>query len=194
MNRKYGGTGLGLAITQRLAELMGGEVGADSTPEVGSTFWFSVTLKKSGEITATQTALDVDAEMKIRRHYFGHRILVVDDEPINREVAVLQLESADLLVDTAEDGVEAVTMAQKNGYAAIFMDMQMPNLNGVEATQEMRQIPGCRDIPIIAMTANAFVEDKERCLKAGMNDFLIKPFNPDQLFSTLLRALYQREG
>jgi CheY-like chemotaxis protein len=84
-------------------------------------------------------------------------------------------------------------MARKNRYAAIFMDMQMPKLNGVEATQEIRQIPGCRDIPIIAMTANAFAEDEAKCLAAGMNDFLIKPFNPDELFAVLLRSLSQRD-
>jgi CheY-like chemotaxis protein len=85
-------------------------------------------------------------------------------------------------------------MAQKSRYAAIFMDMQMPKLNGLEATQEIRRLPGYRDTPIIAMTANAFAEDKAKCMAAGMNDFLIKPFNPDELFAVLLRALRQREG
>jgi CheY-like chemotaxis protein len=80
-------------------------------------------------------------------------------------------------------------MARKNSYAAIFMDVQMPNVNGLEATQQIRQIPGCRHTPIIAMTANAFAEDKARCAEAGMDDFLTKPFNPDELFATLLRSL-----
>ena len=84
-------------------------------------------------------------------------------------------------------------MARKTSYAAIFMDMQMPKLNGVEATQAIRQLPGYRDTPIIAMTANAFSEDRERCIEAGMNDFLIKPFNPNQLFAILLRALSRRD-
>jgi CheY-like chemotaxis protein len=188
MNRKYGGTGLGLAITKRLAELMGGKVGADSTPGVGSTFWFTVTLTKSGEAEAP-TAEDVDAEAEIRKHYAGRRILVVDDEPVNREIALMQLEAVDLVVDMAVDGTEAVALAQKNSYAAILMDMQMPKLNGLEATQEIRRLPGYRDTPIIAMTANAFAEDKAKCIVAGMNDFLIKPFSPDQLFAVLLRAL-----
>ena len=176
--RKYGGTGLGLAITRRLAELMGGETGADSMPGAGSTFWFTVNLKKMTErrkaahLEKTETE---DAEKLLKQRYSGQRILVVDDDPINREVALMQLEAADLIVDTAEDGAEAVTLARKKSYAAIFMDMQMPIRNGVEATKEIRQLPGHRDTPIIAMTANAFAEDKASCFDAGMNDFTTKP-------------------
>jgi PAS domain S-box-containing protein len=192
-NRKYGGTGLGLAITRRLAELMGGESGAESTPGVGSTFWFTVKLKKGNDAVASPEAV-VDAEAEIRQRYAGQRILVVDDDPVNREVALMQLVAVDILADTAEDGAEAVALARKSNYAAIFMDMQMPKLNGVEATREIRQIPGYKDTPIIAMTANAFAEDKALCIEAGMNDFLTKPFAPDNLFSTLLVALNRREG
>ena len=117
------------------------------------------------------------------------RVLVVDDEPINREIALLHLKGVELVVDIAEDGAAAVAMAQKCIYAAIFMDMQMPKLNGMEATQEIRRLPGYLNTPIIAMTANAFTEDKALCFKSGMNDFLVKPFDPDTLFATLLRAL-----
>lgn len=196
MNRKYGGTGLGLAITRRLAELMGGEAGADSTPGVGSTFWFTVILKKMLERRQTvrmENVLHADTEKLLRQRYAGQRILIADDEPINLEVAQIQLESVGFIVDIVEDGALAVAFAQRSSYSAIFMDMQMPKVNGLEATRAIRQHPEHGDTPIIAMTANAFAEDKAQCLAAGMNDFLIKPYNPEQLFALLLRVLSQRD-
>ena len=194
MSRKYGGTGLGLAITRRLAELMGGKAGVETTPNVGSTFWFTVQLKKTSEVAVSQAATAIDAEAEIKQYYAGQRILVVDDEPINVEITRLQLEAVGLLVGTAQDGAEAVALVQKNSYAVIFMDMQMPKLNGLEATQQIRQLPAYRDTPIIAMTANAFSEDKALCLDSGMNDFLVKPFNPNELFVTLLKWLDQQHA
>ena len=193
ITRKYGGTGLGLVITRRLAELMGGEAGAESTPGEGSTFWFTVRLKIDSEPKhVAQRPASADAEKAIRQHYLGQRVLIVDDEPVNREVAKMLLEDSGLVIDTAEDGAKAITLVQETAYAAILMDMQMPKLNGLEATRAIRQIPGYGHISIIAMTANAFAEDKARCFAAGMNDFLIKPFEPDQLFDTLLRSLDRR--
>jgi PAS domain S-box-containing protein len=191
--RKYGGTGLGLAITRRLAELMDGEAGAISEPGVGSTFWFTVKLKKFGDGTTVVIHTDVGAEAELQQRFAGQRVLVTDDDPVNLEVAVIQIEAAGLIADTASDGVEAVESAQKVLYAAIFMDMQMPNLNGMDATRQIRTIPGYRHTPIIAMTANAYAEDKAQCLDAGMSDFLIKPFVPVELFSVLLKALKQRK-
>jgi PAS domain S-box-containing protein len=193
ITRKYGGTGLGLAITRRLAELMGGEAGVETEVGIGSTFWLTVRLRKEGTASASHYEKSIDPEKIIRESYRGTRLLVVDDEPINREVAQIQLEATGLTVDTAEDGEEAITMAQEFNYSAILMDMQMPNVDGLEATRQIRLLPGHRHTPIIAMTANAFAEDKALCFEAGMDDFLIKPFNPDTLFATLLRSLEQHK-
>jgi PAS domain S-box-containing protein len=190
MTRKYGGTGLGLIISKRMALLMGGDAGVESTEGVGSTFWFTARLatKAVPVVAVTPVAISADATI-IKERYFAHRILVADDEPINREVAQLQLESIGLIVDTAKDGEEAVAMARMGVYQAIFMDMQMPNVNGLEATRQIRLLPGYRNTSIIAMTANVFDEDRAQCIAAGMNDFLTKPFTPDELIATLLRAL-----
>ena len=191
-SRHYGGTGLGLVITRRLAELMGGEAGVSSTPNTGSTFWFTARLSKIAAQDDLVHHEMSDAEAVIRREFQGARILLVDDEPINLEVARTVLEDSGLRIDTAEDGQEAFDKATLTPYAIILMDMQMPRLDGVVATRKIRTLAQHEKTPIVAMTANAFKEDKLRCLAAGMNDFLSKPFNPDLLFVCLLKWL--REG
>jgi CheY-like chemotaxis protein len=190
MTRRYGGTGLGLAITKRLVELMGGSVGFRSRLGEGSLFWFTLPVAKGmADVVAAESTV-VDAEVLIRQRFPGARVLVVDDEPINREVAANVLEGAGLVVDTAEDGREAIAkLTESSSYAAILMDMQMPDINGLEATRQIRRLPGGTGIPIIAMTANAFNEDRELCREAGMNDFLPKPFSPSTLYTMLLRWL-----
>jgi PAS domain S-box-containing protein len=182
-------TGLGLSITRRLAEFMGGEASAESTPQVGSTFWFTAWLRKgeADKAEVDQAMPTATAEI-LRPHVIGKRVLLVDDTPVNRLVGRELLEQAGLVVTEAADGLEAIDeiqQAQEVPYALILMDMQMPRLGGIDATREIRALPNGKAIPIVAMTANAFGEDRETCIAAGMNDHIAKPVEPDLLYATI---------
>jgi PAS domain S-box-containing protein len=195
--RRFGGTGLGLSITRRLAELMGGEAGAESTLGSGSHFWFTATLRVDATSNRPRyrTSNLVAAAQRIAQEFNESRVLLVEDDTLNQEVGKALLHHAGLVVDVAGDGAKAIERLQAadpDTYAVVLMDMQMPRMDGLEATHRIRAIPGFAQLPIIAMTANAFGEDRERCRAAGMNDFVSKPIEPEVLYATLHAWLGRR--
>ena len=184
MTRKFGGTGLGLAITRRLAMLMGGEAGGTSAPGKGSRFWFSAMVEPA-KASSVSARLKSKSAAKPGETFGDARVLVVEDVELNREILLDMLREDGLKADTAENGQEAVTKAASNPYDIIFMDMQMPIMDGLTATMTIRRMAAHRETPIIAVTANVFEKSRDECLAAGMNDFLCKPLDPDDLHAAL---------
>ncbi|HIJ61883.1 MAG TPA: PAS domain S-box protein [Rhodospirillaceae bacterium] len=181
--RQYGGTGLGLALTKQLATLMGGDVGVDSAPGQGSRFWFTALVQPATGAVGTPV---VEPPMPI---VTNGRILVAEDTETNREVLKILLARCAVQADFAEDGRIAVAMAATTSYALILMDMRMPVMDGLDATRAVRALPGYGQTPIVALTANAFDEDRRLCLDAGMNDFLGKPLRLEKLRAVLSKWL-----
>ena len=183
INRRFGGTGLGLAISKRLIEAMGGAIGVVSTPGAGSTFWFEIPLQ-----VAEPTAEPADPAADLQNPEAALHILVVEDMVVNQKLAKGMLRSLGHVVDIAEDGEAALAKVQARSYDLILMDMQMPRMNGLEATAAIRALESSKSVPIIAMTANVFDTDRENCLAAGMNDFVGKPINVSDLAAAIARV------
>ena len=189
--RQFGGTGLGLVICQRIASLMDGQVGVTSTAGQGSTFWMTAraVAVQDGPSAAPEPVLEEKPEVRLARLCRGTRILLVEDNPVNQKVALAVLKRAALDVDVAGDGAQAVERVRDEEYALVLMDVQMPVLDGMSATRQIRQLPNRASLPIVAMTANAFEEDRRACLESGMSDFIGKPVVPSTLYKGLLKWL-----
>jgi len=186
ITRQFGGTGLGLAISQRLVEMMGGRIEVNSALGEGSIFRFTAIFghAESSEVELIQQpAHPLEEAAQLR----GVRVLLVEDQPLNQEVAMEILQQAGLQVEIACNGQEALCKVQENpkGFHVVLMDLQMPVLDGYEATRQLRTIPHCATLPVIAMTANVLAGERERCLAAGMNDYLTKPIDVPALYRAL---------
>ena len=193
ISRSYGGTGLGLVISKKIVELMGGRIWIESDLSQGATFAFSMQMEK-GDIINTNFDSQQDREEIIRKSFSGSRILLAEDIEINQEIVMAILEPLELDLVCANDGQEAVELfsQSKTPFDLIFMDIQMPIMDGFKATKEIRSsgVFNAETIPIIAMTANAFKEDIEKCIEAGMNDHIGKPIDFDIILDKLLLYLH----
>lgn len=188
--RKYGGTGLGLTICKNFAELLGGEIGVDSIPDEGSTFWFTV-IAERGDPRKVKRELSSQTQGSMNKVPNDRtlRILLAEDNAINQKVATYLLGPLDCQLDIVSNGLEAVASVTRTPYDLILMDIQMPEMDGVTATRKIRSLPGpVGNIPIIAMTANSMQGDREKYLEAGMDDYVAKPIDQRELFNAIARC------
>lgn len=191
ITRNYGGTGLGLVICKQLVEQMGGSISVSSQMRIGSCFSFTVILgiTEINNWYQSQPRQLRDIDTYPLQGIRNARILLVEDNEVNRIVAIELLTYAHLKVDTAENGAIALEKLKHNTYDCVLMDIQMPVMDGYQATRELRKLPGCSHLPVIAMTANVMSDDRKLCLQVGMDDFIGKPILPQTLYATLSRWL-----
>ncbi len=194
--RLYGGTGLGLAISKQIVQLMNGEIWVESAEGVGSTFHFTVRFGKQSDYLYNINASDEMSEGTVSQaleKIKGCKILLVEDNEINQELAMELLTSNHILVETADNGQEALKILEDHEFDGILMDCQMPVMDGYEATRKIRKQEKFKELPILAMTANAMVGDREKALDAGMNDHIAKPIDPDKMFETMAKWISAKD-
>jgi CheY-like chemotaxis protein len=189
--RKFGGTGLGLSITRSLIALMGGQIRAESSLGKGSTFSFSIALEES-HVDIKDTSASIESDVDEFRAKSIH-VLLVEDNRVNQIVASGFLKAWGIKIDIANNGLEAVEMVRRNAYDVVFMDVQMPVMDGYEATQKIRALnePYFKELPIIALTASAMLGMRDKALEVGMNEFITKPFVPASLKATIDKFVLQ---
>lgn len=190
--RSHGGTGLGLAISKALVDLMGGRIGVDSRPD-GSTFWFTLDLTREASVTPEAAPAESSGMAEVEEAGRPLRVLVVDDHPVNREVASLMLQAAGCEVGTADDGAAGVEAARGGGFDIILMDIRMPGMDGFAASRAIRALDGpAARTPILAVTADVVCNTAQACREAGMNGYVAKPINQERLFAAMGEALDER--
>jgi CheY-like chemotaxis protein len=191
--RRYGGTGLGLAICRELVELMGGQIGAEAVSPHGAKFTLRLELRLASE--AADPVLADSARRARALADVGKRVLVAEDHPLNRLVMGVLLDELGVAHEMVEHGAAAVEAVTRDDFDAVLMDLQMPIMDGLEATRAIRRLPGGRgQVPIIAVTADVMSDHVEGCMTAGMNDFLAKPVQPHALQQVLFKYLSDDEG